>query len=275
MNQRVRNLLRGIKSSPAGRILNIPLRANYASRVALGGALRIPAWLINSREDTNFTYPLTDRSLDYLAHTLAVVTGQPARLARDYIDEAIGDEDLARHVVQLTESGPYRSFADARCDFAKRLGWYATARLLRPEVIVETGVDKGLGSVILCAALLRNGTGRYYGTDINPDAGFFLKGRYAEVGEILFGDSIQSLTALRGTINLFINDSDHSADYELAEYRAITPKLSPGAVVLGDNAHCTTKLSEWASETGRHFLFWREEPAGHWYPGGGIGFAFS
>jgi hypothetical protein len=35
--------------------------------------------------------------------------------------------------------------------------------------------------------------GRYYGTDIQPGAGYLFDGKYAEAGEILFGDSIQSL----------------------------------------------------------------------------------
>jgi hypothetical protein len=75
----------------------------------------------------------------------------------------------------------------------------------------------------LCAALLRNATeefsGKYYGTDLNPTAGYFLKGRYADVGPILFGDSITSLANFGGEIDLFINDSDHSADYEAPSIR--------------------------------------------------------
>ena len=67
-------------------------------------------------------------------------------------------------------------------------------------------------------------------------------------------------------IGLFINDSDHSADYEYREYRIIEPLLGPDSVVPGDNAHAT--------ETGLNFLFFNEEPLNHWYPGAGIGIAF-
>lgn len=151
-------------------------------------------------------------------------------------------------------------------------------RAKKPKVVVETGVDKGLGSCVLAAALLKNRAeghdGHLYGTDIDPEAGFLLNGRYAEVGEVLYGDSIESLIALDETIDVFINDSDHSADYEGREYETISEKLADDAVILGDNAHETDRLFQFAQASGRKFLYFGELPADHWYSGGGIGFAY-
>ena len=47
-----------------------------------------------------------------------------------------------------------------------------------------------------------------------------------------------------------------------------------GALIIGDNSHESDSLSRFASETGRCFVFFRETPKNHWYPGAGIGFAF-
>jgi predicted O-methyltransferase YrrM len=167
---------------------------------------------------------------------------------------------------------------DLMSPFGRRLGWYAVARAIKPGTVVETGVERGHGAVILCAALMRNATeghpGRYYGTDINPEAGYLLTEPYSAMGNILYGDSIESLKALDGTIDLFINDSDHSAEYEYREYHTVAHKLSPGAIILGDNAHVTDSLALFARETGRRFIFFREEPKNHWYPGAGIGISF-
>ena len=72
-----------------------------------------------------------------------------------------------------------------------------------------------------------------------------------------------------------INDSDHSAEYEHREYQTIAPKLSPGGgLILGDNCHCTDVLAAFSELQGRQFIFFREEPKDHWYPGGGIGISF-
>jgi hypothetical protein len=143
---------------------------------------------------------------------------------------------------------------------------------------VETGVDKGLGSVMICAALLRNDKegypGTYIGTDINPEAGWLLRPPYSAVGRLAYGDSIETLKRLEKPIDLFINDSDHSAEYEYREYQTIADGLSPAAVILGDNSHATDSLCRFSLEKGRQFLFFREEPQAHWYPGGGIGISF-
>jgi hypothetical protein len=34
-------------------------------------------------------------------------------------------------------------------------------------------------------------------------------------------------------------------------------------------------LSDWAERTGRHYLFFKEQPSGHWWPGDGIGAAWA
>jgi hypothetical protein len=226
------------------------------------------AWAWGTGETWNFIYDLTPRNKKYLASFVAVTTGRPVAEVEGFVAEVEADESLRAHV-----GGVY---------YGRRLGWYALVRALKPRVVVETGVDQGLGSCVIAAALRRNAgdgsPGRYYGTDINPDAGRLFTAPYSEVGEILYGDSIGSLQGLLAggiVIDMFINDSDHSADYEQREYQLVASALANDAVVVGDNAHVTLELSAFARQTGRDFLFFKEEPTGHWYPGAGIGVAFA
>jgi hypothetical protein len=271
----LKDYMRRLRASPVGAYINVPRRFIMAARVVTQPAVQIVPWLFSSREDTNLTYELSELNMLYLAHFLSHAIKTPLPLVQGYIGEILNDDDLKSHMINLTKSGPYRSYADLRCDFGRRAGWYALVRILKPNVVVETGVDKGFGSVVLCAALLRNGHGSYYGTDINPSSGYLLQGKYAAVGKILYGDSIESLKAFAQKIDLFINDSDHSADYEMREYEAIAATLSKNAIVIGDNAHVTKSLAVWSELHGRCFVFWREEPRNHWYPGGGVGLSLA
>jgi predicted O-methyltransferase YrrM len=236
-------------------------------------------WLFNSTEISNFTYPITEANQAYLSATLSIVTGISQERIEQYMQELQTDTALRQHVSSLAFSGKVYMGIDPAFDFGRRLGWYACVRALKPRLVVETGVEQGLGSVVIASALLKNSLegapGEYIGTDINPQAGYLFTGEYAKVGRILYGDSIESLRGL-GTrkIDVFINDSDHSADYEWNEYMTIRSMLSERAVVLGDNSHVTDKLCRFARETGRKFLFFQERPKNHWYPGAGIGFAF-
>lgn len=259
-------------------VLRIPRRILFAMSYYNKRYGQIIKWGLHSKENTNFTYDLTEGNILYLAHTISVVTGVDSEKIIGYINELRNNTHLKEHVISETKKNPLKKYADDRVDFAKRLGWYAFARVLKPKVIIETGVDKGLGSVVLCAALLENKKegfeGRYFGTDIDPNAGYLLTGVYSEAGKILYGDSIQSLTRFDEKIDMFINDSDHSADYEYQEYLTIKDKLSENAIILGDNAHSNAKLAEFSTLAKRNFLFFREEPSDHWYPGGGIGISF-
>jgi len=258
--------------------LRIPKRVLYAMSYYNKKYIQILKWGMRSRETANYTYDLTEQNILYLAQTISVVTRIDSKKIIEYINEARNNEQLKEHIISATMKSPHKEYADLRVDFGRRLGWYAFARTLKPKIIVETGVDKGLGSVLLCSALLKNKeegfNGFFYGTDINPEAGYLLSGKYAEAGKILYGDSIKTLSEFTEKIDLFINDSDHSADYEYREYITIRDKISENAILLGDNSHVSDKLAIFSIETKRNFLFFREEPGGHWYPGAGIGISF-
>ncbi|QJD77479.1 class I SAM-dependent methyltransferase [Spirosoma rhododendri] len=260
------------------RVVNYLPRLRQATRAYNYRYGQILRWSVDSREDTNYTYALTDDSLLYLAHTVAVVSGVSPATVQAYFREVQTDDALRDYVLEKTRTSSYKRVADLRVEFGRRLGWYALVRIMKPGVVIETGVDKGLGAVLLCSALLRNraegSPGRYYGTDIAPKAGYLLDGIYKEVGQVLYGDSITSLKAFDQPIDLFINDSDHSATYELEEYKVVLPKLTPNGVLLSDNAHVASSLAQLSLEVGRKFVYYPEVPKDHWYPGAGIGFSF-
>jgi predicted O-methyltransferase YrrM len=235
-------------------------------------------WLHCSLEDSNFTYDLTERNHRHLAHLVATVVGCPAAQISGYLRELqTGDALRAHYAREIPRYGRLAPL-EARLQVGRRAGWYAVVRAIKPKVVIETGVERGHGAITLTAALLRNRAegfpGRYYGTELNPAAGKLLSGVYAEVGEIVYGDSATTLAAFNQPIDVFVNDSDHSAEYEAREYRIVDSKMSSNGVMLSDNAHVTDSLLDFAEATGRRYLFFREEPKDHWYPGAGIGFAF-
>jgi hypothetical protein len=254
------------------------LAARYLGSTFAGSSRAAASWLVGSREHTNFTYAITPLSREYIAAAVAVVVGKSFADVIGAFDEVENDRQLRDHIIQAVQNSPDGGLSDRDARFGRRLAWYAVVRLTKPRTVVETGVDKGLGSCLLAAALLRNAAeghdGQYFGTDINPAAGFLLSGPYASRGTILFGDSLASLRKFDRPIDVFINDSDHSADYEAEEYEVVESKLAPGAIVIGDNCERTDRLLRHAERTGRRFIFVREESLRHIDPGTGVGFAF-
>jgi predicted O-methyltransferase YrrM len=262
-----------------GVIAVFAYRATLAGRHLFGTSRELLRWWLTSNETSNFTYDLTPLNKAHLAALVAHVTARSYQEIAMFMSELDADSDLRSHVREIARAYNDHQLARREVEFGRRLGWYAIARALKPRVVVETGVAKGLGSCVLTAALARNSSeghpGRYYGLDINPSAGYLLAGKYKQLGEILYGDAIASLRRLDAVIDLFINDSDHSPEYEMAEYRTVAPRLGPNAILLGDNSHVTDQLLLFARATDRQFVFFRETPLRHWYPGAGIGIAFN
>jgi predicted O-methyltransferase YrrM len=232
-------------------------------------------WSRSRSEESNFLYDITPASRLNLAHMVAVVFRTSVSRVEGLFAEIENDGVFRKHV----EDGMRRHLPGiGEVAIGRRLGWYAAARILRPKIVVETGVDYGLGACVLCAALLRNTAegfpGRYIGLEIRKEAGQLLTGPFAQVGRIDYGDSMTTLAAMDEVIDLFISDSDHSLDFEAREYETLTPKLSQHAVVLSDNSHFSPVLAKYSEREQRKFLFFREEPLRHWYPGAGIGFSY-
>jgi hypothetical protein len=264
-----------VANSRFARLAAFPFRAAHVARfnariLALSGR-----WLVRSREHTNYTFHLEPLNLEHLAWWVADVADVHVTDARKYMAEAEDDEQLKRHVQAATLDSSRRRLADTEVRLHKRLGWYALVRALRPLHVVETGTDKGLGAVVLAAALLRNGEGRLTTMDVNPNAGYLIQREYATVTTLTIADSLQAIPKLPRPVDFFLHDSCHTRTHEFAEYQAVAPLLSERAVVLSDNSHGSDALPTWAEATGRRFSYFQERPVGHWYPGGGIGLAKS
>lgn len=267
-----------VRRSPLGRAWHLLGRSQTLARHTwprITGGLR---WLAGSREVTNFTYDISPQSKEHMAHAVAMALGTSPAAVRGYFDELQQDDAVRDCIAVRVAQGPRPHVANRSMPYGRRLSWYAIARHAKPRVIIETGVEKGLGAIVLSAALLRNAAeghyGRYYGLDISPIAGYLLAPPYDSVADILYGDSLDQLASFQGPIDLFINDSDHTPGYESREYAMVKNKLSEHAIILGDNCHVTDELARFSEEEGRRFLFAKEEPLLGWFPGAGTGISF-
>jgi predicted O-methyltransferase YrrM len=270
---------RAIARTPLAPVAAFPKRlarvARYDAKVLSVSA----RWLFTSREHHNYTYDLTRLSRVHLAWYVSVVCAVPVSRVREYFGELESNADLRSHIETTTARAARRGLADRKVRYARRIGWYAMIRASKPGHVVETGVDKGLGTCVLAAALLRNAeeghAGRVTSLDINPAAGYLAQEKpWSGVVDLVIGDSVGSIGALSQPVDMFLHDSDHSVEHERREFEAAEPKLAEGALLVTDNAARTDVLARYAERTGRRFLAYREQPAAHWFPGDGIGVAW-
>lgn len=265
---------RRIAVSPVARGAALAKRTVIVARYDAHVIGRSVNWLIHSRETTNFTYDLDSLNKDQLCWFISAVCGAKVAAVRAWMQELADDSHLANHVTSQLSSNPLWRICAKEPRWARRFGWYALVRAAQPDHVVETGTHLGLGTCAIAAALLRNGHGRLTTIDVDPAAGHLIGQPWASVIDRRTGSSLDVLGQLRD-VDVFLHDSLHTYEYETRELTTVAPNLRANAIVLSDNAHESSALSDWAERSGRRYLFFKEQPLDHWWPGDGIGAAWA
>lgn len=269
---------RRIARSPLAPLAAFPVRTINVAKHDVRVLRTSVRWLFNSREHHNYTYNLTERSREHLAWFLALTTPATVTDVRRWFDELEGDHALRAMLEHGLATSSRHGLADRTVRYGRRIGWYACVRAIKPKHVVESGIDKGLGSCLIAAALRRNAAegcpGRLSALDINPDAGYLIQGGYREVVDIVLGNSLDTIPTLSRPVDLFIHDSWHSEEHEAAEFALVESKLTESALLLTDNAAESDVLLRHSEKTGRRFLCFQEVPDQHWHPGDGTGIAW-
>jgi predicted O-methyltransferase YrrM len=194
--------------------------------------------------DDRITTPRHRKHLDYYAdRQLPVADGVAEAVG---IDVSVVDEQLS-HLPDF--------LVDENRDPGMTIKWsatselaattYALIRLLRPEIVVETGVGAGVSSWTILKAMEENGTGRLISidlptpnTELLPDVGYLVPGELRHRWELLVGPSQRVLPQVLDElveIDIFQHDSRHSYSNQLREYRTAWPFLRVGGMLVSDD----------------------------------------
>jgi hypothetical protein len=167
------------------------------------------------------------------------------------------------------------------------LGWpsqlvYVIVRVMKPELIVETGVGPGGSSALILLALEKNGMGKLISIDlpgadaqIYPQIGknynvhvppgymvgwlvpSWLKNRW----ELFLGDSkelLPKVLADSGFVDMFLHDSLHTEEHLWFELSTVFPYLRDGGLLLADdvNEYWSLAFVKFCQRQGlRYFVF--------------------
>lgn len=135
----------------------------------------------------------------------------------------------------------YRGHADHFLAISPAYGrfLYSIARARRATRIVEFGTSMGISTIYLAAALRDNGGGSLIGSELEPKKVVRARANLdaaglADLVEIREGDALETLKDVGGEVDLLSIDGAFSL--YLPVLKLIEPRLTPGTVVLGENA---------------------------------------
>jgi hypothetical protein len=234
-----------------------------------GGSVRRHwRFVLTSPEPDNYTYEIANEA--ELARWVAVVLGCELSAAEGFVLEPRADVALAARLAEAT-AGRWL-WSKRLPPFGKRVGWYAVVRGLRPRLVIEVGAHDGLGSLLLLRALERNEQegfpGRLVSFDVNPSAGWLVgaDSRW----QLRIQSSNEGMAPVVGDgdpLDLFVYDGWHTFEAEYADLEIAADHLSPGGVLLSDDAQVTGALRRLCQQRGLEYNEFQELPVGHFYPG--------
>ncbi len=122
---------------------------------------------------------------------------------------------------------------------------YALTKLLKPAVVVETGVGAGVSSWTILHAMEENDLGRLVSidlptpnTELLPEVGYLVPRELRHRWKLRAGPSHRLLPQVLGElgqIDIFLHDSRHSYSNQLREYRTAWPFILDGGVLVSDD----------------------------------------
>jgi hypothetical protein len=225
-------------------------------------------------EVDNYTYELSNE--DELAPFLAEALGLPLHEAKKLLAEAATDEELND---ELTRRVRWRFDTKRRLHLGRRVLWFAIVRHVRPSLVVECGVQEGLGTLVLLRALERNGEegspGRLVSIDPLANAGWLVPERLRKGWTFVNARSEGGLdSALEGsTVDLLLSDSGGSYERELGEYETGLRHASPSLVLVAGAGDQTTALRDFSQRHGFTYSYFQDRPKDHFFRGAGTGVA--
>lgn len=118
---------------------------------------------------------------------------------------------------------------------------YALVRLLRPSVVLETGVANGHSSALILDALRENGCGELHSIDVSNDVGNLVFDKRKWQLHLLdlsnLKKSFAAIVEQLPAIDLMIHDSDHSYQWMKYELETVFPRMSPQGILACDDAN--------------------------------------
>jgi hypothetical protein len=235
---------------------------------------RIVRHVLLDPEVDNYTYEL--ENADELAPFLARALGVPEAEAARVLDEAATDEELDRELARRVR---WRFDTKWRIHLGRRVLWYALVRLRRPSLVVEAGVQEGLGSLVLLRALERNtaegAPGRLLSIDPLANAGWLVPRRLRAGWTFVNARSEEGLArALDGLeVDVLLSDSGGSYERELGEYEAALAHGSRSLVLIAGSGDQTSALPDFCARHGFAYSYLQDRPKRHFFRGSGTGIA--
>lgn len=227
------------------------------------------AYILLDPELESYSYDLLDEG--QLIRELAAALGRPAEELAGYAAETRTDPELN---ASLRRHIRWRMEAKRRMPLGSRLAWYVATRALKPELVAETGIHMGLGSLTLLRALQRNREdghpGELISFDVNPRAGILVREQLREGWHRVIGNTTETLAGtLSGRpVGILFQDTQHTEENQRFEFGIALANAAPALMLVDCSGGHAPALEQLCEERGGSYHRAPMRSRSHIHPGG-------
>jgi predicted O-methyltransferase YrrM len=192
---------------------------------------------------------------------LSNLLGVPSNVIKEIFNEI---NPFTETMYEILANYPNLGYMDRR----KNQILYAIVRLLKPKIVIETGVAAGISSAYILKALDRNKLGRLISIDIeqkefdgivlpsDKPVGWLVPNDLRERWTLKIGSSRQLLQPLleKEEVDLFFHDSEHSYENMMFEFEAVWKRLRNGGLIISDNIEFNNSFDVFCHSKDAHFI---------------------
>ena len=238
------------------------------------GLRRRLAYVLFDPEIESYSYELENEP-EVIAG-LAAALGHPETELAAYAAETRRDPELNE---LLTRHLRWRFDTKRRLPLGNRLPWYVLVRACKPQLIVETGIYHGLGSLALLRALERNkqegSPGELMSFDTLQDAGSMVREHVRQGWHRFVGPTQELLLpALENRrVDMLFQDTPHTEENQRFEFGAALAHAAPNLLLLDASGGWATTLEAICAERNGTYHRVPLRSHDHISPGGDVTFA--
>ena len=149
---------------------------------------------------------------------------------------------------------------------------YVLTRILKPELVIETGVFHGSSSFSILSALNENDKGYLYSIDVpssklppGKEPGWIVPEHLREKWDLRLGKSAELLPELLNVVadvDLFIHDSKHSYENMYWEYETAWSTIRTGGLLLSHDISRNSAFRDFARHVSEDYAYMLRNLAG-------------
>jgi len=159
-------------------------------------------------------------------------------------------QHLKRTLPQLSFTEPCGSIGLLACSHI-----YSVVRDQQPNIVVETGIGRGVITIFILSAIQKNGHGKLISVDKGNEIRALIYNGLKMNWDFRDGKPSDVLPTITESIDIFLHDSLHTYKNMMFEFECVYPYIKEGGLIMSHDIGTNNSFFDFAKKIGREVQY--------------------